>query len=72
MFYEVYDGCLSKYGLKRKESEDTAKKHTYEHRPFLENITAGKLALIEQVDQSLDMRAGNGLSLLHNNAKSFL
>lgn len=56
VFYEVYDGCLSKYGLKRKESEDTAKKHTYEHRPFLENITAGKLALIEQVDQYFENR----------------
>lgn len=56
IFYDVYDSCLSKYGLKRKDSKDTAKKHRYEHRPFLENITAGKLALINQVDQYFENR----------------
>ena len=56
VFYSVYDACLEKYGLKRKESEDKAKQHTYENRPFLENITAGKLALIELVDQYFENR----------------
>ena len=55
-FYAVYDACLEKYGLKRKVSDDTAKQHTYEHRPFLENITAGKLALIELVDRYFENR----------------
>lgn len=55
-FYAVYDACLEKYGLKRKNSEDKAKQHTYEHRPFLENITAGKLALIELVDRYFENR----------------
>ncbi len=50
LFYDIYDACLKKYGLKRKESEDISKQYSYEHRPFLENITAGKLALIELVD----------------------
>lgn len=55
-FYEVYDSCLKQYGLKRKEENkeneklDASKKHEYTHRPFLENITAGKLALIELID----------------------
>ena len=56
VFYDVYDSCLKKYGLKRKESEDKAKRHEYKHRPFLENITAGKLALIEQVDLFFENR----------------
>lgn len=56
LFYGVYDACLEKYGLKRKESEDTAKQHAYGHRPFLENITAGKLALINLVDQYFENR----------------
>ena len=56
-FYAVYDICLEKYGLKRKEtSNDSAKQHEYKHRPFLENITAGKLAIIDQVDQYFENR----------------
>ena len=62
-FYAVYDACLVKYGLKRKEKDkegedikDAAKKHAYEHRPFLENITAGKLALVELVDHEFKNR----------------
>lgn len=56
IFYDIYDKCLAKYGLKRKESDDTAKQHAYEHRPFLENITAGKLALIDLVDRYFENR----------------
>lgn len=62
MFYEVYDYCLEKYGLKRKDKDknegetDSSKKHAYEHRPFLEKITAGKLALIDLVDQYFENR----------------
>ena len=56
VFYAVYDVCLEKFGLKRKESDDTAKQHAYDHRPFLENITAGKLALIELVDRYFENR----------------
>ena len=63
IFYAVYDTCLEKYGLKRKDREkegeeikDSAKKHAYEHRPFMENITAGKLALIELVDRYFENR----------------
>lgn len=55
-FYDIYDACLEKYGLKRKESDDTSKQHFYEHRPFLENITAGKLALKELVDRYFENR----------------
>lgn len=62
-FYTVYDACLKKYGLKRKEKDnegedikDASKKHSYEHRPFLENITVGKLALRELVDRCFENR----------------
>lgn len=57
LFYAVYDQCLSQYGLKRKESgNDASKSKVYDHRPFLENITAGKLALIELVDRHFENR----------------
>lgn len=56
VFYDVYDTCLEKYGLKRKESGDKAKQNAYKHRPFLENITAGKLALVDLVDQYFENR----------------
>lgn len=61
-FYEVYDSCLKQYGLKRKgtsdeqEEVDVSKKQEYLHKPFLENITAGKLALIELIDRYFENR----------------
>lgn len=62
-FYAVYDACLENYGLKRKDKDkddkeikDSAKRHAYEHRPFLEIITAGKLALKELVDRYFENR----------------
>ena len=55
-FNEIYVGCLAKYGLKRSDKEDDEKHKYFVHRPFLENLTAGKLALINLIDEKLENR----------------
>ncbi|MBQ9636529.1 MAG: RNA-directed DNA polymerase [Prevotella sp.] len=57
MFYSIYDDSLKAYGLARKDNPDnSSKKRLYDHRPFLENITAGKLALLELIDSQFENR----------------
>lgn len=52
IFNRSYEACLSQYGLKRGED----KKVTFSERPFLENLTAGKLVLMKLIDESFENR----------------
>lgn len=67
-FNNTYEYLLSQYGLKRGESEDNIiadfknkkerkhKRKFYIQRPFLENLTAGKLALKNIIDSKFENR----------------
>lgn len=52
LFNRTYEALLSQYGLKRGDE----KIHYYEQRPFLENLTAGKLALRNLIDDRFQNR----------------
>lgn len=52
LFNVTYESNLSKYGLKRGDKKTLS----YKIRPFLENITAGKLALINMIDSRFENR----------------
>ena len=55
-FNEIYVDCLARYGLKRGDKEDDGKHKFFVHRPFLENLTAGKLALVNLIDEKFANR----------------
>lgn len=55
-FNAIYESCLSKYGLKRGNEKDNDKHRFFEQRPFLENLTAGKLALINLIADRFENR----------------
>lgn len=52
VFNKTYESCLSYYGLKRGED----KKVTLTERPFLDSLTAGKLALMRLIDERFENR----------------
>lgn len=52
-FNQIYEEGLAKYGLKRGNEE---KNKFFDKRPFLENLTAGKLALILLLDEKFENR----------------
>lgn len=54
-FNDIYQSCLSKYGLKRCDDKSD-KYRSFDKRPFLENLTAGKLALIRLIDEKFENR----------------
>lgn len=54
-FNEIYQSCLLKYGLKRCDDKSD-KYQSFDKRPFLENLTAGKLSLIRLIDEKFENR----------------
>lgn len=56
LFNKTYESLLIQYGLRRGEGEDNNKRKLYTQRPFLENLTAGKLALKNLIDTRFENR----------------
>lgn len=54
-FNEKYETCLLKYGLKRGDKK-SEKHQEFDKRPFLENLTAGKLALSQLIHEKFENR----------------